>query len=312
MTLSSISHKCNISTVRTVITPTPHVIFSAVDEHGLILDLARLEGETNALYKRRLLETVSRRANSTYRGMVNGITRELGFELFDAMWINPKIDSSGNFITPDPYLKFDGVNLLLYSDYQNGTLEATIDRYEPGGHFEHYTTLADRINLSASFEAGVYTGVDQYTRSMTILNQSNRGEESFEEVPASDKFKLEHEFIAPGTIFFSDRNIYNTEVATSALVTSKGKFHIDYRKGIVTSYSIPSPGTSVRYHYTIYPFLAIASPVILHDVTSDNFKVKMFEQVLQDDGTYAHGIPTREGVDIINELITVFPLYYGV
>jgi hypothetical protein len=310
-TTSSIGYKATVSSARTVLTPSPHAPFTSFDEHGLVLDLERIRNEKNYAYRQRLLETVARRANSTYRGLVNAITRELGLSLFKSVWINPKLDSSGSFIATDPYIKFDGTYLYLYSDYANGTLDATIDRYEPGGAFEHYFRLTNRVNLTANFEAGVHPGVDLYTRSMTILNQSNRGEVELEAAKGSTKFRLDKWPACQNTVFFSDRSIYKVEVSTLAAVTAKGDYHIDYMKGIVTSYLPPLPGTSIRYKYHQYPFVAWASPVILNDVNNDNFMVKMFEQVLQDDGTYAHGVPTTLGKDIINELLTVYPMYWG-
>jgi len=311
MTLSSLGYKYTVSSVRHIVVPTPHAPFANVDEHGLILDVERLRNEKNESYRKRLLETVSRRANSTYIGLIHAITRELGLSLFKSIWVNPKIGTDGEFLAPDPYIKFDGVYLYLYSDYANKVLEATIDRYEPGGQFEHYFRLANRINLSPSFEAGIHPGVDYYTRSMTILNQSNRGEVELEAVKGSTKFRLDKWPVCKNTIFFSNRSIYKTEVSSIAAITSSGKYHIDYMKGIITSYLPPLPGTSVRYKYHSLPWVAWASPVILHDINNNNFMVKMFEQVLQDDGSYTNGLPTTVGKDIINELMTVYPMYWG-
>jgi hypothetical protein len=67
----------------------------------------------------------------------------------------------------------------------------------------------------------------------------------------------------------------------------------------------------VRYQYTIEPFYTQASPVILHDINGA-FREKLFQQVLQDDGTYVDGIPTELGVEIINEIFSVTPMYWGV
>jgi hypothetical protein len=66
-----------------------------------------------------------------------------------------------------------------------------------------------------------------------------------------------------------------------------------------------------RYQYIKYPFRAIASPVILHSVVDDSFKTKLFEQVLQDDGSYINGIPTKLGIDIIDVLLSIKPMYWG-
>jgi hypothetical protein len=306
-----ISHKINISSIRTIITPVPYTPFTAIDEHGLLLGLSRQQLETNAHYKNRLSQIFSRRSNSTYNGLVYGITRDLGLDLFDAIFINPKLSSNNDWIAPDPYIEFDGIYVRLYSDYYNKTLDMELDRFEKGGHYEVYERLIQRINQSAYFTAGSYAGLDTFTSSMTIMNQSSRKEIAAEPIPISKKFKLSNERLCKYTVFFSDRNIFDNEVATTNLVLSYGDYHVDYITGIITTYSIPISGISVRYSYTIYPFQTIASPIILSETNNNNFKPAMFNQVLQDDGTYTNGTLNELGTDILNELLTVYPSYWG-
>ena len=145
---------------------------------------------------------------------------------------------------------------------------------------------------------------------MTILNQSNRNIIRLELIPLSTKFKLNNKYVSK--CFFSNRDTFKTEVSTEAEVLNPGQYYINYSKGIVTVYNMPNKNEYVRYEYTKYPFTAIASPIILHDINKESFKVKMFSQILQDDGSYAHGLPTELGVDIINELMSVTPMYYGI
>lgn len=282
------------------------------DEHGSIVGVSRLRGEKNYAYKRRIQDAMVHRANSSYRGMVNGVTRELGLTLFEGLSINPKRDGSGQFLASDPYIAFDGVYLLLYSDLSTDALDWAIDRHQAGGNFEHLGRLVDVVNDTEFFEAELLPDVDPFMRSMSVLNQSNRNEVRIEFVPQSTKFRLKHQHIVPGSLFFSNRNTFRLEVAQVTDVISRGKYHIDYTTGIVTVYTTPRHQEYARYRYTQYPFRALASPVILHDINRDSFRVKMFEQVLQDNGEFAHGLPTELGVDIINELMTVSPMYWGI
>ena len=281
------------------------------DEHGDIVSLKRLRNETNWEYRRRIQDAMVHIANSSYRGMVYGITRELGLSLYDSITINPKVDIDGRFLAPDPYVKFDGVYLYLYSDYANGLLDWAVDRFEPGGNYEHIGRLVDFVNTTSSFEASMSIEVDYYDRSMTIFNQSNRGLVTFERVPNSTKFSLKHDRLIPGTVIFGNRTTFKTEVATEADVDALGKYYIDYFHGVVRVFTIPTISDIVRYQYVVYPFETMASPVILHDITDDTFKAKLFQQVFQDDGTFADGIATELGVDIINELLSEFPLFWG-
>ena len=288
-------------------------VWNQFDEHGLVVSLSRNKGETNWSYRRRLYDALTNVANSTYRGLVNGITRELGLALFQPLVINPRRSPITNkFYAPDPYIRFDGVSLYLYSDYTNDILDHEIDRFEPGGNYECLKWLVDFINTTTYFEAGLISTSYNLYKSMIILNQSSRIE--FEEpVDMSTKFKLTHDRLIPGSVNFVDgKSAYRVEVAREEFVNSAGKYYINYPAGIITSYDSPPLEATIRYQYTPYPFQPIASEVILHDINSDNFKVKMFNQILQDDGTYIHGTPTEIGVDTINEILSVVPMYWGI
>lgn len=308
----ALQHQVHINEIQLVRVPIPVNQLNQFDELGSLVSLKRLRGEENAEFRHRVRDTFVHVANSSYRGLVHGITRELGLSLFDAIIIQPKRAPDGGFLASDPYISFDGVWLLLYSDYKNELLDWAIDRYQQGGNYEHLGKLVQLINTTSFFEAYLLDGVDPYTRSMTILNQSSREQVRMETTPMSDRFRLKHVYPARHTLFFSDRDTFREEVTSVGAVTGRGKYHVDYTTGIVTSYSIPPTRNYVRYQYTKYPFRAIASPVILHDINNENFKVKMFEQIALETGEEVHGLPNKLGTDIINELMSVTPMYWGI
>lgn len=308
---SQVSFKFAVPHTRTILSPNVVHHRNQYDEHGALVSLERNYTEENWQYARRIRDTMVNLANSSYRGLINGITRELGLQLYDALRINPRVDASGHFLAPDPLIKFDGIWLLLYSDYANDILDWAIDRYTPGGNFEHLGDLVAQVNTTAFFEARLAPGISLQTRSMVVLNQTNRREVRFERVQASTRFKLKHRYVVPGSVFFSNRNLFVTEVANASNVLRQGQYSVDYSEGIVDVFSTPSSSDTVRYSYSEYPFSAIASPVIIYDINNTNFRSKMFSQVLREDGTYVDGAPTETGVDIINELYSVRGQYYG-
>ena len=316
-TYAVVRHRVNVNQADIVFAGrTPGQIQGAIkrnqfDELGDLVSLPRLPQETNWEYRRRIKDSLVHYANSSYQGMVYGITHELGLSVYESIIINPKVDDDGNFLAPDPYVRFDGPYVYLYSDYANRMLDWAIDRYEPGGNYEHVGRLIEMINNTSFFEAERPLGIDYYDRSMTILNQSNRNVVTFERIPASDKFKLKHDHVVRGTLFFSNRDHFRTEVTSPGAVQAKGHYHVDYTTGVVKVFTIPTISDIVRYQYIEYPFRAVASPVIVHDVTNENFRAKMFQQIQLDNGTYTHGKPTEIGVDIINELLTIVPMYWG-
>jgi hypothetical protein len=282
------------------------------DEAGLLHSLTRLRGESNWSFRRRLRNTFVAIANSTYQGLVNGITRELGLELFDAITICPRRDISGAFLAAAPNVVFDGVYLTLYSDYDNDLIEFQIDRRSAGGNYETLGRLVDKINTSSVwFSAAILEGVDKQIKSSCIFNQSSRilTQEAIDPVT---RFQLQHPFIARNSLYFSDKDTYSREVATNNLVSTIGDFSVDYATGIVSVRSPGRLGTVARYEYVQEPFVVRASPVIIHGVVDTNFANQLFEQIVQDDGTWCNGIPTALGIEIVNELLSVKNMYFGV
>jgi len=63
-------------------------VWSFLDEIGLVLDLKRIPGERNKEYRERLYRVFTRPTDSTYQGMLNAITYELGLDFYDLISIN--------------------------------------------------------------------------------------------------------------------------------------------------------------------------------------------------------------------------------
>lgn len=312
-TTSVLGHKFAVSGLPIFTSiPLARSAWNQFDELGLLVGLSRIRGEDNWAYKRRLNDVFVHRANSSYKGLINGITRELGLSLTQPISINPKLGTGGNFLAPDPYIKFDGIWIYLYSDYASGSLDYLINRYQPGGNYEHLYRLVNLINTTTYFEASFEPDIDQKSKTMTLLNQSSRSLISSDPVDCSKSFRLSHEYIARGSLVFNDTVSLQREVLTLGDVNRAGTYYVDYRHGIVRCYSVPEIGASARYEYTPYPFKPYASEVILGDINNDNFRPALFEQILQDDNTYINGLPTELGVDIIDELQSVTPMYWGI
>ena len=102
-------------------TPAPIVIRTSLDEHGSLLDVARIPGESLSDYSSRLFDAYANRASSTYSGLLNGINRELGLTRQDVMEVrirslgmgdlkNLSISHTSNTIT----------NLTSYTNLING------------------------------------------------------------------------------------------------------------------------------------------------------------------------------------------------
>ena len=109
-----------------VYTPEVYNIWNHFDEFGLELGLPRILGEKNKDYKARLTDVYVNPANSTYQGLLNGISRELGLhpadisierlgDLMDPTYQNNLLNSEHNAL---------GTKLVDYADevYDNNPI----------------------------------------------------------------------------------------------------------------------------------------------------------------------------------------------
>lgn len=289
---------------------TKQNVFNEVDQLGLLLDLNRIKGERNPEYKQRLMRVFSERANSTYQGLINGITRTLGLSLYDALTVTAK-ETSGVFNASNPGIIVSEAFVYLYENIITKNLDLKIDRFDRVSTTSNLNGLVSAINTSTYFTASLATGVDGYSRSMCVLNQTSGKQVTSEQVFNTNRFLLKNKNIIKGTLFFSDTNRFTTEVTTEAGVNATGKYWIDYKKGIVLVYGPGAPNSSCRYEYILSPITLKASPVIIYNLQNQDFKAKMFEQLTADNNAIVNGLPTAIGTDIINELLTVFPGYWG-
>lgn len=307
----------NINQIHIIATPASQNVFNQFDQFGLLIGLPRFNGEKIEQYKKRLYDVYTNRANSTYLGLVNGITRELGLNLFNPFRIYP-IEFSGVFIAENPVVIFNGPYVELWRDKENNILEMEIDRFNTNGDGFLIKELTNFINSrSIYFRTDTVLADFQFERSMTILNQTNVRKVISENIPATQRFTLEKPGLTEGqiissSIVFSDTSIFKTLVVNVASVINNGDYYININTGDVVTKLTPPVGITVQYMWIDCSFKPVASPVIIHDVESPNFKRKMFNQVLDDAGIYHNGMPTEYGAEIINELLSLYPLYYGI
>jgi hypothetical protein len=295
---------------RIELTPQPFPVFNELDRHGVLLSLPRIESERNAAYKQRLLDVFVNRASSTYRGLINGITRELGYSLTETLTIDYVLNPDGTLTYPESALVFQETKCYIYSNFTTGALVATLDRFELD---EAYSlgTLVDLINDTGYFEAVLKDGINANQRAMTIFNQSTLVTVDSEEVSSqSTKVNLRHKNVVDSSFFLVSTNLKN-RVASSTLVSRAGDYYLDLEQGILYTGSVAAPGSAMRYMYRNPTMTFLSSPVILHNLQSVDFKTKMFNQVAQDDGSYVNGAPTQLGADLVNGLLSVYPSTFG-
>jgi hypothetical protein len=315
---ASINFSFNLNSVVIAGIPQQSSIYNQYDDFGLIVGLNRLPKERNQAYKQRLLDTFANRANSTYIGMMNAITRELGLTYFKPFRLRPRV-SGNTFIGENPVYVFNGPFLELWRDKYNAILEMRINLFDQSGPVYTINELYTYINTnSAYFIADQLDTNHQYDRSLTIMNQSNVQLIKTEPLFHMTRFTLSNPGTDAGnidinTLHFTDTFTFNNKVSSVNLVLNQGDYYINSYTGDIVVFSEPENGSTVRYNYIKYnSSYLLASPIIIHNIQNPYFQKVMFEQVLADDGIYYNGLPTEFGADLINELLSVYPLYFTI
>jgi len=286
-----------------------HQVFNELDKHGLALGLKRLNGEKNAEYKQRLMDVFVHRANSSYFGLIHGITRELGLSLNRELLIKPKagLDLSAN---NNIGILFKDTRCCVYQDYYTDIALKEIERWEievDAGYT--VTDLKDAIEATQLFEVELL-GDDPSRRSMCIFEQTsikdNRGEEL---TGKGARIKLENQGVIEGSEYLVSNNLQN-KITDPAATLGSGDYRIDYEAGVLECLDLPASGSYISYQCRDDEFLVMSSPIIVNSLQNEHFKKFLFRQILQTDDTYENGLPTSFGADIINELLSVYPTTY--
>ena len=299
------------------LTSEPKNIVNNFDFIGLLLGLPRLHGEKNVDYRRRLWDVYVHRASSCETGLVNGITRELGLCQYDAF----TIDYTTPEYTPTSYTPaFFGrrTQIELYSNYNliDSSVDANvldipiIDIYSRDSSSYYLEGLITAINTSAGFTATICNNANEKAPSQSIISIDSGQWQEDEELQPVYKHLFQHKNIIPGSVTFST-NVFVEHVDSASLVLASGDYHIDYINGVLNTYDIIPLHTTCRYMYNSFPLTVRYSPVILHEFNSSYFCAKVFEQILQPDGTYIDGLPTSDVVQYINELLNVKGMLWG-
>ena len=283
-----------------------HHVFNELDSFGLLLGLKRLSGELNAKYQKRLLDVFVRRANSTNKGLIYGITRELGLEIANEILITSTSSNSLEAIS------LKGTKLCLYSDYYAGTFLAEYDTWDIDAGAYTIQEVINIINASGISFSAASIGTDTAKRAATLIDCSTAAPTVDEAISGKGiVISLDNQNLVEGSDYVFSGNLQD-KVATVDDIQKATDYHIDYISGTITCNSFPESGSYIRYNYTEDELIVEGSPVIIGNLQSEDLREKMFEQVEQPNNEPAvSGRVTHFGADLINELLSVHPLTYN-
>jgi len=287
-------------------TSSPWAVYNELDKIGLYLGLTRLKNEKNAAYKQRLLDVFVHRSNASYMGLIYGITRELGLSITDTIECIPKAP------IVEPAIIFQETKCYIWNDVTdkvNG-LVATIDRFDATGVY-FLGDLIGSINATNIFTATAMPGVNLNSRAMTIFNQTSLVSVPSEDIsgPSGINVKLKNSNLVSDSITVQSDNL-SARVDTPEDIIYGYQYYVDPVNGSLITGSIPEPGSSIRYKYRNDNFIVQSSPVIIHNLQSIDFQTKMFIQT-SSEGVSSSSSPTPLGASLINELMSVYPMFAG-
>ena len=293
-------------------TPTTKNIVSHLDLISDMVSLNRLTGESAADFKERVMDVAVHPGGGTYEGVINGLTRELGFIRQKGIKIELKLNSAGEPVARNPRIDILPNKVVLYSDYRINsvqTVDRTIRIYQPGDTGFFIDDLVADINRSQCFTATMYSDVRPNWHS-TNLVRGNTDIFIQGDVIRSDKLTiLTGEYIVEESLVFDESDIFQTEVTGTP--AAKGQYKIDRINGKIYTYNIPQGDLGVSYHASIFPFIVDYSPIKIYSLQEDDFQYELFQHETLDSGETVNTLPNTEGSEIFHQLFKENKTFWG-
>jgi len=292
--------------------PEKKSIVNSFDLAADLVSLDRIEGETNADFKQRIMDASVNPGAPIYDGFVNNLTRELGFSKDRAILIELKQNSAGDVIARNPRVDVLANRVVLYSDWRpDGTavIDKTIRTYKTTDTGYMLDGLVAAINTSSCFTASMYSGVRSNLHSSNLIRGTTDVYSLRSPIDSSNFTELVGEHIVEGSLVFEEEDIFKTEVATTP--TAEGEYKVDYENGRIYPYSTPSGTLGVTYHYGLFPFVVYFSPVQFFSLQDEDFLDELFHLETLDSGEEQRGLPNKEGSEIFHQLFEETKVFWG-
>jgi hypothetical protein len=311
--IGSVVFSVELASVGSVrVTPIRKDIVNHFDDHGDILGLDRIPGESNVAYRERLNDVYVHRGDTTYEGLINNLAREFGMLRQNALVIDVKRNSAGNPIASNPRVDITASEVILYSNWQsydNYTIESTINIYDHTSSAYYLSGLVTAINESSYYSASFASGIRSNIHSATLV-RGNTHRKSEEAILSGNQHLFDNSLVITGSVWFSDKNVYGTEVFVDP--TTDGEYYINYNNGYVLSSSLPGGNGTCGYFYAEFPWTVDASPIQVYSLHDEEFTKKLFTQETLASGETTNALPNAEGSEIYHQLFKETNVFWGV
>jgi hypothetical protein len=310
----TIGFSINISLPTQIVgTPELRNVVNKFDLSGVTLTLKRLEGESNAEYRKRLWDVSVHPGSPLYQGVASSIARDLGYLRQPAMEIDLKLDSAGGPIAVSPRFEMRANRVILYSDWRpDGTevIDKEIRTYQLGDEGYYLDDLVAAINQSQCFSATILQDTRPNLIASTLVRITSGIIIRDDPIRADRQSKLDHEYIARSSLAFTEKTVFNTEITGNP--AASGEFSVDYVNGRVHAYDLPDGEGSCSYHANIFPLEVEAVPVQIFTFQDEDFQSELFHKATLDSGAEVNALPNVEGAEIYHQLFTETEVFWGV
>lgn len=293
--------------------PEHHSLVNRFDEHGDLFSLDRLPGETNSEFKKRVMNLTLHPGGPHYEGLVSNLARELGCPREPALVIDLERDASSDAVlAPNPRVDILADRVVLYhdwKDYDNFSIDREINFYDLGCDAYYLNELINEINKSSYFVAAADADVRLNTHSTNLIRGTSFGRVVDDLIKADGLTILSVRNIVEGSMWFSEKDIFATEVQKEP--SADGEYKIDYDKGLVCVYSLPSGEGTCGYYYSKFPMKVDASLVHIYSLQDDNYVKKLFRQEEMPSGETQNALPNTEGAEVFHQLFKETETLWG-
>lgn len=293
--------------------PTKQEFQNEFDYLGSLVSTKRNKEEGNISYKNRINDTTVNPGDSLYEGTVNNLSRAFGLLRNSAIEINLVTDGYGEVLAPNPRVDFLANRVIFYSDWRpNGT--ETIDLEVPFYNEEdpcfYLSGLVSYVNSNSSyFSLTLDSDVRSNLHSTNLIRGSSFRRITGDLIEGSQRTKLSASNIIQDSLSFGDDKIFQTEVLSTP--SAAGEYLVDYKNGIIKTFSIPSEFLDVSYNYNVFPMPVDYSLVKIYSLNDDDFKNKLFQKETLSSGEEVNSLPNTEGSEIIHQLHSETKYFWG-
>ena len=294
-------------------------IGNLADHFGMILSVPRREGESNEDYVYRIRFAASKKSNSSYQGMINGINRELGLTPEDAIEVSVRPGVSERY-----NLRFciDEARVQIYSHWvsledQETGLRPILEQEILLTDIQAKTIgdLVDWINTSSLYSAKLISNGEKLS---SFITKHDSRKIVVELILAQEINRLSSSNVIPGSLEFKRQSSFDKEIPFSESLASEGEYQVSYGEGIIKSFIHPKESFGISYLTSEETFSLSYSDINILDLQKKPVQEIFFEQISQDvystvEESQTNGLPKAEMYGIIRKVLTAgeFNQYWG-